>query len=92
MARARRSTSRKPPAKKAAKARGASDRCWPGYEPVPGEAANAQGSCRPKPKSRLTSAEKRVRTRRKKQVDRFQAKHPGARRSAAQGHGEPKGA
>lgn len=36
--------------------------------------------------------EKRVRTRRKKQVDRFQAKHPGARRSAAQGHGEPKGA
>lgn len=59
-------------------------RCWPGYEPVPGKAPNEQGSCRPKASSKLSASEKSFRARRKKQLADWKKKHPGARRSAAQ--------
>jgi hypothetical protein len=47
-----------------------SNRCWPGYEPVPGKRPSEQGSCRPKAKSKLSPKEKDVRRRRKQQLDR----------------------
>jgi hypothetical protein len=59
-------------------------RCWPGYEPVPGKPAHSQGSCRPKAEAKLTAAEKRFRTKRKRQLSEWQKSHPGSRRSAAQ--------
>jgi hypothetical protein len=58
--------------------------CWPGYEPVKGKEPHSQGSCRPKPESRLTDSEKEFRAKRKRQLDNWQADHPDTRRSAAQ--------
>jgi hypothetical protein len=60
------------------------NRCWPGYEPVPGKKPNSQGSCRPKAESKLTGSQKSFRTKRKKQLDEWQEEHPGTRRQAAQ--------
>jgi hypothetical protein len=60
------------------------DRCWPGYEPVKGKKPNSQGSCRPKAESKLTSSEKKFRTKRRRQLDEWQDEHPDTRRSAAQ--------
>ena len=60
------------------------DRCWPGYEPVKGKKPNSQGSCRPKPESKLKPAEKKFRTKRRQQLDKWQEQHPGSRRSAGQ--------
>lgn len=59
-------------------------RCWPGYEPVKGKKKNEQGSCRPKAESKTTAGEKEFRAERKKQLDRWEAAHPGSPRSAAQ--------
>jgi hypothetical protein len=59
-------------------------RCWPGYEPVPGKKQHEQGSCRPKAESKTNAAEKSFRRKRDKQLDEWQAAHPGTRRSAAQ--------
>jgi hypothetical protein len=59
-------------------------RCWPGYEPVKGKKANEQGSCRPKAKSKLTAKEQEFRKKRKKQLDRWEQSHPGAKRKSAQ--------
>jgi hypothetical protein len=56
----------------------------PGYEPVKGKKPNSQGSCRPKPESRLADSEKEFRAKRKRQLKKWQADHPGARKSAAQ--------
>ncbi len=64
-------------------------RCWPGYEPVPGKPEHAQGSCRPKAESKLTPAEKRFRSRRKAQLGSWQKTHAKTRRSAAQHLGKP---
>ena len=64
----------------------AENRCWPGYVPVPGKKKNEQGSCRPKAESQLTPKEKKVRQKRKKEIDQFQKEHPGSPRAAAQGH------
>lgn len=61
-----------------------SNRCWPGYEPVPGKKQHSQGSCRPKAKKRLSASEKNFRAARKKQLERWQAEHPGSTRKAAQ--------
>jgi hypothetical protein len=66
------------------KAEDSGNRCWPGYEPVPGKKANQQGSCRPKAKSKLSSAEKEFRSARDRQLDEWQSEHSGTRRSAAQ--------
>jgi hypothetical protein len=60
------------------------NRCWPGYEPVEGKEPHSQGSCRPKADSKLTDSETEFRAKRKRQLDNWQADHPGARRSAAQ--------
>lgn len=60
------------------------NRCWPGYEPVKGKKPNSQGSCRPKADSKSTPSEKEFKAKRKRQLDDWQAKHPGKRRQAAQ--------
>ena len=59
-------------------------RCWPGYEPVPGKREHEQGSCRPKAKSKLTAKEKSFRAQRKKQLTAWKKAHPGSPRKAAQ--------
>jgi hypothetical protein len=64
-------------------------RCWPGYEPVKGKKQHEQGSCRPKADSKLSGEEKSFRKIRTKQLDDWQAKHPGVRKSAAQHLGKP---
>jgi hypothetical protein len=66
------------------------DRCWPGYEPVKGKKPNSQGSCRPKAESKLTSAEKSFRGKRRKELDGWQAEHPDTSKAAAQHLGDPK--
>ena len=65
------------------------NRCWPGYEPVKGKGAHEQGSCRPKAESKLTSSEKQFRAKRKSQIDRWEDKHPGTPRKAAQHLSKP---
>jgi hypothetical protein len=60
------------------------NRCWPGYEPVKGKEPHSQGSCRPKAESKLTGSEKDFRAKRKGQLQKWQADHPGSRKSAAQ--------
>lgn len=70
-------------------AKGKSDRCWPGYEPVPGKEEHEQGSCRKKAASKSTASEKKAQSKRKKQLDTWQKSHPGSSRSAAQHLGAP---
>lgn len=60
------------------------NRCWPGYEPVPGKKQHSQGSCRPKAKKKLSSGEKKFRSVREKQLSRWKAEHPGSPKKAAQ--------
>jgi len=60
------------------------DRCWPGYEPVPGKSEHEQGSCRPKAESKMSRGEKSFRAKRKKQLDGWKAEHPGSPKKAAQ--------
>jgi hypothetical protein len=60
------------------------DRCWPGYEPVPGKSQHEQGSCRPKAGSKMSGGEKKFRAKRKKQLENWKAEHPGSPRRAAQ--------
>lgn len=66
------------------------NRCWPGYEPVPGKTEHEQGSCKKKAASKSSPSEKKVQQARKKQLDRWQKEHPGSRRSAAQHLSAPK--
>lgn len=61
-----------------------SDRCWTGYEPVPGKEQHEQGSCRKIAPTKATPSEQKAQTRRKKQLDTWQGSHPGSPRSAAQ--------
>jgi hypothetical protein len=65
-------------------AKKSSDRCWPGYEPVPGKPEHSQGSCRPEAESNLTPKGKKVRAARKSQLDKWQKEHPESPRKAAQ--------
>jgi hypothetical protein len=67
-----------------------SNRCWPGYEPVPSKPEHAQGSCRPEPESKLTAADKKFGAKRKRQLDEWQREHPGSPRKAAQHLSKPK--
>ncbi len=60
------------------------NRCWPGYEPVPGKKQHSQGSCRPKAKSRVAKGESKFRSARERQLRRWKKAHPGASRKAAQ--------
>jgi hypothetical protein len=60
------------------------NRCWPGYEPVPGKSEHEQGSCRPKAESKMSGGEKSFRAKRKKQLDSWKAEHPGSPKKAAQ--------
>ncbi len=60
------------------------NRCWPGYEPVPGKTQHEQGSCKPKAKSKMSGGEKNFRSKRKKQLDSWKAEHPGSPKKAAQ--------
>ena len=64
-------------------------RCRPGYDPVHGRPQHSQGSCRKKAESRLTPAETAFLSRRQRQLDNWQKKHPGAARSAAQHLSKP---
>ncbi len=64
--------------------------CWPGYEPVKGKKPNSKGSCRPSAESNLKPAEKEFRGKRKEQLDKWAAEHPGKPRSAAQHLAPPK--
>ena len=67
-----------------------SNRCWPGYEPVPGKPEHSQGSCRKKAPSKSTAADKKAQQSREKQLDRWQEQHPGSPQKAAQ-HLHPAG-
>lgn len=60
------------------------NRCWQGWEPVPGKKKNEQGSCRKKARSKSSTSERSAQARRKKQLDRWARAHPGKRRQAAQ--------
>jgi hypothetical protein len=66
------------------------NRCWPGYEPVPGKNKHSQGSCRPKAKKKLSAGEKKFRSAREKQLEQWKAAHPGSPRKAAQHLHKPK--
>ena len=65
------------------------NRCWPGYEPVPGKKPHAQGSCRPKAESKSTTSEKEFKSKRRQQLDKWEKKHPQSRPQAAQHLGAP---
>jgi hypothetical protein len=60
------------------------NRCWPGYEPVKGKKKHEQGSCRPKAESKTSPSEKEFRSKRRRQLDKWEAEHPGTRKSASQ--------
>ncbi len=60
------------------------NRCWPGYEPVPGKREHEQGSCRPKAHSKLKPSEKNFRSKRRKELDKWEAEYPHTRNSASQ--------
>ncbi len=65
------------------------NRCWPGYEPVPGKPSHSQGSCKPEAESKLTPAGKKVRAARERQLDQWQKEHPGSPKRAAQHLAKP---
>jgi len=60
------------------------NRCWPGYEPVPGKTQHEEGSCRKKAASKSTASDKKAQAKRQKELDHWQEEHPKTRRSAAQ--------
>ena len=66
------------------------DRCWPGYEPVPGKPEHSEGSCRKKAESKTKPTEKAFVAKRKKQLDAWQKEHPNSPRQAAQHLAAPK--
>jgi hypothetical protein len=60
------------------------NRCWPGYEPVPGKTKNEQGSCKKKADSKLAASEASFRKKREKQLQDWKKEHPGSPKKAAQ--------
>jgi len=60
------------------------NRCWPGYEPVPGKPEHSQGSCKKKADSKSSPSDKKAQGARQKQLDGWQKEHPGSSKSAAQ--------
>ncbi len=65
------------------------NRCWPGYEPVPGKEQHEQGSCRKKAKSKSTKSEQDFQAKRDKQVSEYSKKTGHARRSAQSNLAKP---
>ena len=65
------------------------DRCWPGYEAVPGKKKNEQGSCRKKAASKSTPSEQKFQAQREKQLEEWKKDHPKTPRKAAQHLGKP---
>jgi hypothetical protein len=66
------------------------NRCWPGYEAVPGKKQHSQGSCRAKPQNRVARGERKFRSARERQLQRWAQAHPGSPRKAAQHLHRPK--
>lgn len=60
------------------------NRCWPGYEPVKGKPAGSQGSCKPKAESKSTPSEKNFKSKRRKQLDNWEASHKDSPKQSAQ--------
>lgn len=60
------------------------NRCWPGYEPVPGKPEHSQGSCKKKAESKSSASDKKAQATRGKQLEAWQKEHPGSKKSAAQ--------
>ena len=58
------------------------NRCWPGYEPVPGKKEHEQGSCRKKPKSRSTPKEQEVQEKRASELKAQRQKTAAKKRTA----------
>lgn len=67
------------------------NRCWPGYEPVPGKKPHSQGSCRAKAESKSMQSEKEFKGKRKKQLNKWEKEHPNSPRQAAQHLSGPEG-
>ena len=65
------------------------NRCWTGYEPVPGKAKNEQGSCRKKAASKSTCGETKFQAKREQQLERWKKEHPKSPRKAAQHLSKP---
>jgi len=65
------------------------DRCWPGYEPVPGKPEHSQGSCCKKPPSKQTPSEAKFVKKREKQLENWQKSHPKSPRKSAQHKSAP---
>ena len=65
------------------------NRCWPGYEPVPGKAKTEQGSCRKKAASKSTAGEKKFQAKREQQLEHWKKEHPKSPRKAAQHLSKP---
>ncbi len=59
------------------------NRCWPGYEPVPGKPEHSQGSCKKKPESRSSASDKKAQGARAKQLTGWKKEHLGSSKSAA---------
>lgn len=66
------------------------NRCWPGYEPVPGKQQQEQGSCRKKPASKSTKAEKEFQGKREQQLAAWKKAHPSSPKKAAKHLRKPK--
>ncbi len=60
------------------------NRCWPGYEPVPGKPEHSQGSCKKKTDSKSSPNDKKAQGARQEQLDEWQKQHPRSSKSAAQ--------
>ena len=61
------------------------NRCWPGYEPVPGKEPHSQGSCKPKAESKSSPSEKAVRANRRKELDAMESKRKATKKSTGSG-------
>jgi hypothetical protein len=66
-----------------------SNRCWPGYEPVPGKTQHEEGSCRKKAASKSSDSEKKFQGKREQQLEHWKKEHPKSPRKAAQHLGKP---
>ena len=60
------------------------NRCWPGFEPVPGKPEHSEGSCKKKAASKSSPSDKKAQVKRTKQLTAWQKEHPGSSKSAAQ--------
>jgi hypothetical protein len=65
------------------------NRCWPGYEPVPGKEQHEQGSCRKKAASKSTESEKKFQAKREQQLKEWKKEHPKSPRKSAQHLAKP---